>query len=117
MDDGQQVKNGGVTVCTDSYNSEEIGILRQALKTKFNLITTIHKKRKDGAEYERIYISKPSLEEVKPLLREHIHPSMLYKINEESQPIETSATVDSNVKPKSEISQSDIGSDIGGDID
>lgn len=27
MDDGQQVKKGGVTLCTDSYNSEEISIL------------------------------------------------------------------------------------------
>ena len=117
MDDGQQVKNGGVTLCTDSYKSEEISILRKALKTNFNLITTIHTKRKDGAEYERIYINKSSLEEVKPLLKEHIHPSMLYKINEESQPIETNAIVDSNVKPKSDISQSNIESDIGSDID
>ena len=69
MDDGQQVKNGGVTLCTDSYKSEEISILRKALKTNFNLITTIHTKRKDGAEYERIYINKSSLEEVKPLLK------------------------------------------------
>ena len=100
MDDGQQVKNGGVTLCTDSYNSEEIGILRQALKTNFNLITTIHKKRKDGAEYERIYISKPSLEEVKPLLREHIHPSMLYKLNIEKSEIITGSAEIKNEEKK-----------------
>jgi len=28
MDDGQQVTKGGVTLCTDSYNSEEVNILR-----------------------------------------------------------------------------------------
>jgi hypothetical protein len=32
MDDGQQVKKGGLTLCTDSYNSNEINILREALK-------------------------------------------------------------------------------------
>lgn len=45
MDDGQQVKKGGVTLCTDSYNSEEIDILRKALNNNFNLLTTIHKKK------------------------------------------------------------------------
>ena len=45
MDDGQQVKRGGVTLCTDSFNSEEVSILRNALKTNFNLITSIHKKK------------------------------------------------------------------------
>ena len=44
MDDGQQVRRGGVTLCTDSFKSEEISILREALKTNFNLITTIHQK-------------------------------------------------------------------------
>jgi hypothetical protein len=32
--------------------------------------------------YERIYINKYSLEEIKPDLKEHMHYSMLYKINE-----------------------------------
>jgi hypothetical protein len=45
MDDGQQVKKGGVTLCTDSYNSEEINILREAIKAKFNIDTSIHTKR------------------------------------------------------------------------
>lgn len=31
MDDGQQVKRGGVTLCTDSYSTGEISILREAL--------------------------------------------------------------------------------------
>lgn len=45
MDDGQRVKNGGVTLCTDSYNSTEIEILRLALTSKFDFVTTIHKKK------------------------------------------------------------------------
>lgn len=115
MDDGQQVKKGGVTLCTDNYKSEEISVLRKALEDNFNLITSIHtKKGGNDATYERIYINKKSLDEVKPLLKEHLHSSMLYKINE---PIETSDSGNSNLNLKPEISQSDIGSDIGSDID
>ena len=81
MDDGQQVKRGGVTLCTDSFNSEEISVLREALKTNFDLITSIHtKKGSSGSTYERIYINKNSLESVKPNLMEYMHDSMLYKI-------------------------------------
>ena len=109
MDDGQQVKRGGVTLCTDSYNSEEINILREALKTNFKLITSIHnKKGKDSAVYERIYINKSSLEEIKPLLKEHMHDSMLYKINE-------LPTIDSN-ELKVPVMDTDDFTDFGSDI-
>ena len=79
MDDGQQVKRGGVTLCTDSYKSEEISILRQALEINFNLITSVHKKvnKSNDSIYERIYISKTSLDEIKPLLKEHMHDSII----------------------------------------
>jgi len=83
QDDGQQVKRGGLTLCTDSYNSNEINILREALKTNFNLETSIHnKKGNDEIFYERIYIKKDGFENIKPSLIKHMHDSMLYKINE-----------------------------------
>ena len=83
MDDGQQVKKGGLTLCTDSYNSNEVNILREALKKIFNLETSIHnKKGNDDTVYERIYIKKDSFESIKPSLIQHMHDSMLYKINE-----------------------------------
>jgi len=86
MYDGQQVKTGGLTLCTDSYNSNEINILREALKNNFNLEgrrPSIHnKKGNDDTIYERIYIKKDSFENIKPSLIQHMHDSMLYKINE-----------------------------------
>lgn len=83
MDDGQQVKRGGVTLCTDSFKSSEVSLLREALLDKFNISSSIHnKKGKNDSIYERIYINKESLDEFKPLLKEHMHNSMLYKINE-----------------------------------
>jgi len=82
MDDGQQVKRGGVTLCTDSFDLEEVNILKEALKLNFNLDTNIHhKKSKNGSIYERIYIPKAGLDEIKPSILPHIHDSMLYKIN------------------------------------
>jgi len=82
MDDGQQVKRGGVTLCTDSFDLEEVNILKEALKLNFNLDTNIHhKKSKNGSIYERIYIPKAGLDEIKPSIIPHIHDSMLYKIN------------------------------------
>lgn len=82
-DDGMQVKRGGVTLCTDSFSSEEVNLLREALKNNFNLNTSIHKKRGvNNSIYERIYINRSSLNEVKPILKKYLHKSMLYKINE-----------------------------------
>lgn len=95
MDDGQQVKRGGVTLCTDSFKSEEIEILREALKENFNLETTIHKKKSSNeAYYERIYIKKDSLDEVKPVLIPHMHDSMLYKLNEQIPIIQDSSDIE-----------------------
>lgn len=82
MDDGQKVSRGGVTLCTDSYNPSEIQILREALESNFNFKTSIHsKKGKGDALYERIYISKDSLDPQKEFIKPHLHDSMLYKIN------------------------------------
>ena len=82
MDDGQRVDKGGITLCTDSFDSEGISTLRLLLKSNFNMITSIHKKDgSNGARYERIYIFKKSLDENKELLIPNMHPSMLYKIN------------------------------------
>ena len=82
MDDGQQVKRGGVTLCTDSFNTNEVSLLREALLSKFNLETTIHHKTgSNGSSYERIYIKKDGLEEIKTSLVPYMHDSMLYKLN------------------------------------
>jgi len=80
MDDGQEVKNGGVTLCTDSFTFEEVDLLKAALESKFNILTSIHNKKGKENYYKRIYIGKSSLNQLKPLLEEHMHETMLYKI-------------------------------------
>jgi hypothetical protein len=86
MDDGQQVKRGGVTLCTDSYTHDEIQILRDVLKINFNLESSIHTKKNsiNDSIYERIYLNKQTFEEFKPSLLPYMHDTMLYKINEEN---------------------------------
>jgi LAGLIDADG DNA endonuclease family len=44
MDDGQRVKNGGIILCTDSFELEEVKYLISVLHKKYNLDCTIHSK-------------------------------------------------------------------------
>lgn len=79
--DGQQVKNRGITLCTDNYTLDEVNILIDALKIKFNAGCTIHnKKAKSGNMYYSIYIKKKFLCN-KPLISKHVHKSFQYKLN------------------------------------
>lgn len=56
MDDGQQVKRGGVTLCSDSFNSDQVHSLRDLLFQNFNMITSIHKKKVEVGKYMKEYI-------------------------------------------------------------
>lgn len=102
MDDGQQVKKGGVTLCTDSFDLEEVNILQEALKQNFNLDTNIHHKKSKTIQ-ERIYIPKAGLEELKPNIVLHIHDSMLYKINAEADLKKNTEGFESNQESETEI--------------
>lgn len=121
QDDGQHVKKGGVTLCTDSYKPEEISILRKALELNFNMITSIHTKRNPNnpdLPYERIYINKKSLEKIKEELKIHMHPSMYYKLNIQEETVTTvnKTNTVSETQPVSVIDSSDDGgSDLGVD--
>lgn len=82
-DDGMAVKKkgitAGVTLCTDSFTFEEVLILKSVLENKFGFKCSIHTKR--GANtYYRIYVSKISMPLLIPLVSQHMHSSMLYKI-------------------------------------
>lgn len=81
-DDGQLVKKGGITLCTNNYTFEEVNLLISALKLNFDANCTIHnKKAKSGNIYHRIYIKKESFDLIKPLIVEHVHKSFLYKLH------------------------------------
>jgi hypothetical protein len=80
--DGQLVKKGGITICTDNYTLDEVHLLIKALSGNFNAKCSIHKKKgKSGNIYNRIYIKKNSFDSIKPLIENHIHKSFLYKLH------------------------------------
>ena len=81
-DDGQLDKNGGITLCTDKYKLDEVNHLIKALVNIFNIKCTIqYKKSKTDRIYYRIYISKSSLDKIKPIIIPYIHESFLYKLH------------------------------------
>jgi len=80
QDDGQHVKRGGVTLCTDNYTENEVLILKSVLESKYKLQCSIHNKNPIKGYY-RIYISAKSLPILQPLVSNYFHSSMLYKLN------------------------------------
>lgn len=80
--DGQLVKDGGITLCTDSYTKQEVDILLDALVFNFNAKCSIHNKKvRNGNVYNRIYIHKNSFNQIKPLITEHLYESFFYKLH------------------------------------
>jgi len=81
-DDGQLVKKGGITLCTDNYTLAETELPINSLVNRYNLKCSIHyKKGKSEKIYHRIYISKNSFNNLKPLIIPFIHKSFLYKLH------------------------------------
>lgn len=96
MDDGQYEKRGGLTLCTDSFTLVEVNILKSVLEERYNFICSIHKKVKKNIRteyYYRIYISTKSLPELRSLVTEFTHHTMLYKISS-SEPKPVGSTVE-----------------------
>jgi len=80
--DGQLVKKGEITLCTDNYTLSERERLIISLKDKFDADCSIHnKKGKSGNIYHRVCINKASFDAIKPLIIEHIHESFLCKLH------------------------------------
>lgn len=52
-DDGMYVKGGGLTLCTDCFTESEVLLLKSVLETKFNLICTIHNKKKQSRRFKK----------------------------------------------------------------
>lgn len=79
MDDGQAVKRGGVTLCTDNFTLEEVKAMVSVLQSKFGLKCTIHNKNVVKGYY-RIYVSGTSLPLLRELVQQYMPDSMMYKI-------------------------------------
>lgn len=78
MDDGGFTGNG-LKLYTNAYNLEEINILIQALNKNFSLKASVNKT--SIKDQYTIYIPKSQMPLIVTLVKEYMHPIMLYKIN------------------------------------
>lgn len=75
-DDGSFHSKGYLVLCTDGFTKDEVELLCSALIEKWSLKCRCERK---GTHY-RIVIAKSTMDIVRSLCKDHIHPSMLYKI-------------------------------------
>lgn len=79
MQDGSyHIKSGGIYLCTDIFNPNDVIRLAKYLQNTFGLKCTTPKAPDKGGL--RIYISKTSLPLIKDLVIPHMHLSMHYKL-------------------------------------
>lgn len=75
MGDGSSV-NRGLVLCTDSFSLEQTTLLLNVLVIKYQLDCTLWKQSSGW----RIYIKNKSMANLKSVVINHMHPSMLYKL-------------------------------------
>ena len=77
MGDGV-AKSHGLIICTDSYSIKDVVKLINVLIIKYRLECSIRVHKEN--QY-RIYIKQKSMPLLIEIIKSHIHPSMLYKLN------------------------------------
>ena len=83
MDDGFS-HGKGVGLCTESFTSAEVELLSKALKSNFDLVTTINvRQMSGGGTGYRLFISgKPeNYTKLRTIVRPFFIPSMYYKLD------------------------------------
>ena len=69
----------GIRIATNNFTLKEVELLKEVLKSKYNLETTIQKIWKDN-QYS-LYITKQSINDIRAIVGPYMHPSMYYKLN------------------------------------
>lgn len=72
MDDGY-VSSGSYKIATNCFSLEDLNIIKEFFKTKFDINISIHKSH-------TIYIKADSRDKFKNLVKDYIHPDCLYKL-------------------------------------
>ena len=85
MDDGGWVSGSkSVRIATNNFTLQEVELLRDIFKAKFNLDCTIQLLSKKGDKTPKdkysLYIKVSSLPRLRELVLPYMHPSMLYKL-------------------------------------
>ena len=77
MGDGASL-NKGLVLCTDSYTLQEVVLLMNVLKIKYDINSSIQGYKKGRP---RIYILSESMPKLRKLVNFHMLPSIMYKLN------------------------------------
>ena len=78
-DDGMKNKPG-YTLCTNNFKKEEVELLREVLKRKFNISTTTRVMRTGRGNYYMIYIKAISAKDFRDLISPYVVGSMRRKL-------------------------------------
>jgi len=76
MGDGS-VRNKGIILCTDSFTLQEVVLLANILRIKFDINPTLHKEKGN----DRIYINETDLLKIRPHILPYMHKHFLYRIH------------------------------------
>ena len=78
MDDGSLKSNHHKTYIIHSigYSTEDLELVKKALKKKFNIDISLHKQY----NRKRIYVTSDSAEKFRELVKPHMIPSLMYKL-------------------------------------
>ena len=78
MDDGG-FTGSGLKLYTNAFSLDDLNLLVDALDKNLSIKATINKS--SIKDQQTLYISKKQLPLVVDLVKDHMHPSMLYKLN------------------------------------
>jgi hypothetical protein len=79
MQDGAKGTSGGLYLCTDFFSPEDTRRLANFLSENLQIkVTTPKAPGKNGTL--RIYVTVSSMDRLRSLILDHMHPSMLYKL-------------------------------------
>jgi len=73
-------RGSGLLLCTDKFSIQEVVLLINVLIIRYNLKCTININKNKPGQY-RIYISTKSMNNLVSIVKPHMMPSMLYKLN------------------------------------
>lgn len=76
--DGEYKASGGLVLCTNAFTIQEVVRLINVLIVRYGLDCTLREKK--PGQY-LIHIKKNSMDELRSIVKQHMVPSMLYKIH------------------------------------
>jgi hypothetical protein len=79
MNDGGKASAGGLYICTDCFKPEDTRRIAKFLSENFQIKVTTPKAPGNNGTL-RIYVTVSSMNRLRSLILDHMHPAMIYKL-------------------------------------